>query len=357
MKKILISVGRLDVGGVELRTLETIRLIKSKKLLFDIYVYVVSGVKGELDKEYENAGVTIIYASQKRNTLYSYWMALKSVQPDVVHINASYASGIFAFVAWGLGVKVRLSHIRSMSFPEMPGIKKTKYFLYIPILNIFSTKVLGVNSKARRKALTPLSKWMTLYDGIESHNKKRINVDDNVLKIVIIGRFHECKNIPFAVKVISELSKEKRVLLTIVGKEQVDIKDEILNVAAHLEVADKIQLLGERCREDVLSILSGSDLLLLTSTREGLPGTILEASSVGVPVVSSDLPGVREIHSYIASVSFLSLDEPLSVWANNINKQVMKWGTKSEEIIKQFDGSPFTVERHVELLEELWKGK
>ena len=52
---------------------------------------------------------------------------------------------------------------------------------------------------------------------------------------------------------------------------------------------------GEVSSEEVLRRLTDYDLLLLPSFREGYPGIIIEALSVGMPVVSTQVGGIPEI--------------------------------------------------------------
>lgn len=58
----------------------------------------------------------------------------------------------------------------------------------------------------------------------------------------------------------------------------------------HLE--DRVRLLGER--RDMSRLLAASDLVVLATDWEGLPIAALEAMAAGVPVVASDVPGVRD---------------------------------------------------------------
>ncbi len=47
-------------------------------------------------------------------------------------------------------------------------------------------------------------------------------------------------------------------------------------------------------RDDVESILARSDIFVLPSNWEGFPLTVLEAMRAGLPVIASDVGGVRE---------------------------------------------------------------
>ncbi|HXH23908.1 MAG TPA: glycosyltransferase family 4 protein [Vicinamibacterales bacterium] len=55
---------------------------------------------------------------------------------------------------------------------------------------------------------------------------------------------------------------------------------------------DGVRFLG--FRSDTQELLRAADVLLLPSTREGLPLAVLEAQAAGVPVVASPLPGILE---------------------------------------------------------------
>ena len=48
-------------------------------------------------------------------------------------------------------------------------------------------------------------------------------------------------------------------------------------------------------KENILSYILKSDISCLPSYREGLPRSILEDCSCGIPVIASDIPGCREI--------------------------------------------------------------
>ena len=206
MKNILITVSALDIGGVEMRTIETVEYIQRKGIQCQVYIYVISGRKGVLDRRAESAGAKIIYASGKKfHTYLGLARAIKSNCIDVIHVNASYASGIINAIAFFAGAKRRISHIRSASFPEMARWKKLKYLMYLPLLRIFSTKVVGVTAAAQEVAKVPSNKWRTLYDGLKPPVPNEKSNECGTVTICVMGRMHPCKNLDLAAEIITEL--------------------------------------------------------------------------------------------------------------------------------------------------------
>jgi glycosyltransferase involved in cell wall biosynthesis len=64
-------------------------------------------------------------------------------------------------------------------------------------------------------------------------------------------------------------------------------------LATELALERRVHFLGHRT--DVASLLAASDVLVLPSLREGLPLAVLEAASLGIPVVASAVGGVPSV--------------------------------------------------------------
>ena len=67
----------------------------------------------------------------------------------------------------------------------------------------------------------------------------------------------------------------------------------LVATVARLGLGDRVTFLG--ARDDVAELLCAADVFVLPSRREGMPGALLEAMALEVPVVASDLPQVREV--------------------------------------------------------------
>nr|MDT0666648.1 glycosyltransferase [Micromonospora sp. DSM 115978] len=121
-----------------------------------------------------------------------------------------------------------------------------------------------------------------------------------------------------------------------------------------LGVEEFVEFTGESF--DVPGLLANASLLLLTSRHEGLPTVVLEACAVGTPVLSSDLPGVREIASHLAGVTTLPLAAADETWARALQAATAVPATAASRRAANdaFARSPFRFERWERGLRSAW---
>jgi len=68
---------------------------------------------------------------------------------------------------------------------------------------------------------------------------------------------------------------------------------QLKQLAETLGIADRVHFPGYR--ENLLPVYATFDFFVLSSRREGLPNSILEAMAMGVPVVTTDVAGAKEL--------------------------------------------------------------
>jgi glycosyltransferase involved in cell wall biosynthesis len=76
------------------------------------------------------------------------------------------------------------------------------------------------------------------------------------------------------------------------GRDNTTLAD-LQHLANSLGIRHQVTFLGYR--EDLLPVYASFDIFALTSRREGLPNSILEAMAMGLPVVTTDVAGTREL--------------------------------------------------------------
>lgn len=109
-------------------------------------------------------------------------------------------------------------------------------------------------------------------------------------RMIFVGRLSLNKGIEPIIRVV--LSMPEEYSLTIVGD------GEEYNNLIHYARNERIRFTGAVTPDEVRKHLGASDILIMNSGFEGLPMTILEAQSLGLPVVTTDVGGIGEAVHY-----------------------------------------------------------
>ena len=107
-------------------------------------------------------------------------------------------------------------------------------------------------------------------------------------EILFVGRLTAQKNLGVVIRAMAELSDAR---LTVIGDGEELASLE--GLSAELELTN-VSFVGRRKPEEVRAAMMESSLLVLPSTHEGMPLVLLQAGAVGLPVVASDIPELRE---------------------------------------------------------------
>ncbi len=110
--------------------------------------------------------------------------------------------------------------------------------------------------------------------------------------IVAVGRLHRQKGLDWLLTLLPKIFDElplHDLLLVGAGPEEHALRRQ----AAELRIAGRVHFAG--WRENVEEALQLADLLVLPSRWEGMPNVLLEAMAQSLPVVATDVEGVRQI--------------------------------------------------------------
>lgn len=129
---------------------------------------------------------------------------------------------------------------------------------------------------------------------------KRVNelfIKKDKLNLIFIGGLdsaHYFKGVPVLLEALSKL-ENKKFKLKIIGTG--DLQLEYENLATDLKISNHITFLGKLTEEDMIRNLQESDVLVLPSINrnEAFGLVLIEALACGVPVIASNLPGVRSV--------------------------------------------------------------
>ena len=134
-------------------------------------------------------------------------------------------------------------------------------------------------------------------DGVDAHHfngdSERYGVRGN--RILFVGQLRRYKGLPYLIMAIKRLRDAgSDVVLDIVGGGP--DRERILSLIAKVDLQNAVFLHGELTDEELDQIYGQSRVFVLPSIEgESFGIVLLEAAAHGVPVIASDLPGVREL--------------------------------------------------------------
>jgi starch synthase (maltosyl-transferring) len=108
-------------------------------------------------------------------------------------------------------------------------------------------------------------------------------------------------------------------------------------------------------RADVPAVLAASRLAVLPSRWEGMPNILLEAMAAGLPVVATDVAGVREVLGPLADAQVVPPEAPEALTQRIVRlltdpDHAAKLGQKNRERVR----NEFPIGRTVRAYEDLW---
>jgi glycosyltransferase involved in cell wall biosynthesis len=111
------------------------------------------------------------------------------------------------------------------------------------------------------------------------------------MNLVAVGRLEPVKGLDVAIRALTLAAMPSSVRLYCVGSGPE--LERLTSLARELGVTARVSFLG--FRDNVYDYVAHADALLMPSRHEGLPYTLLEALSLGTPVIASRVGGLAEV--------------------------------------------------------------
>lgn len=135
-----------------------------------------------------------------------------------------------------------------------------------------------------------LSPFLTITD--EQRANARRDLQAGARTVTIVGRLTAIKQHDLFLRAAAEIRRTGRsVIFQVVGDGE--RRAELQALADSLGIADAVRFLG--WRRDLATIYAATDVCVLTSRNEGTPVALIEALAAGIPVVSTDVGGVKDV--------------------------------------------------------------
>ncbi|MGB3519076.1 MAG: glycosyltransferase family 4 protein, partial [Elainellaceae cyanobacterium] len=129
---------------------------------------------------------------------------------------------------------------------------------------------------------------------VEIPSEIPIRTDETLVKIIFLGRIGHRKGSFDVIKAFAKAMPHFScpVILQMAGDGEIEKAKQLVK---SFQLEDQIHLLGWIGQDQRNQVLSESNIFVLPSYNEGLPLSLLEAMSWGLPVITSPVGGIPEV--------------------------------------------------------------
>ena len=300
-------------------TLESFLIDHIKNISKKSYeVYIISNFEGNL-KKFNYLNVNLINLSLKReiNLIFDFYCLLKiffiflKLNPYMI-VSITPKSGLIsAIVGFVLNIKIRIHIFTGQVWTNKKNFFiKNLLFSFDKLIAKLSTNLL-IDSQSQKNFLIKSGikknkkKAKVIFNGSicgvnteifikNAYNKNKIRnklkIDKKSIVLIYVGRINREKGILNLLNIFSQLYLlKKNIYLILVGSDEIGIKNILKN---YNFIKKKIKIIKHS--KNVQVYLQSSDIFCFPSEREGFGLSVIEASSCELPIICSDIYGLRD---------------------------------------------------------------
>lgn len=309
---VLFVIPQLEKGGSETLVYEIASRLD--KTLYDVSLAYFDFFGNENFREaFQDSGISLYQIHKNSAADYSAMQIMaRIIRERNIHIvNAHhFVSMFYSFYACKIANRRKLVYTEHSNWEvdNMPLKWKAIGRLLLRRLDCVIGISDDVTNTLKMTFKLPSNNTYTIRNGVDVDTSKKkydvelirdeFELDDGIKIVSMVANFRKVKNHLLLLQGFKELLKEfDNVKLLLIGQgtenDPENSEGDVRGYIAKHGLYDKVILTGYKT--DVRAILSISDIFCLTSYREGLPISILEAMSGGLPVIGTNVPGIRDV--------------------------------------------------------------
>ncbi|MCX7549372.1 glycosyltransferase [Xanthomarina sp. F2636L] len=290
--KVLYTISNFNTAGSGKVVYDLVRGLDTSK--FDVEIACEDN-KGAFFKTVEALGRPIHIFTTKTpykpyyNLLFRVWKTSKFYKKnkyDVIHSWQWSSDWTEALAARLVGVKWLYTK-KAMGFHNKHWHIKSYLAHFIITIN---DQMKDYFPNKKQQALIPLGVDTNYYNPENFKNSRQVDSLD--FNIITVANLAPVKEIQLLIKAIHQLNNST-IKLTIVGDCNNEYGREMISLKEELALDNQVCFLGKHL--DVRPYIAKSDLFVITSKQEGMPMALVEAMSMGIPVIGSNVPGVNYV--------------------------------------------------------------
>lgn len=309
MKKIKIAHILHSVGGVDVslrfilensnpsrfKNIVVHGITDTKEAFYDLNKVIIKEYKLPIYREinFVNDLISIVKTYQ----------ILKEEKPDLIHCHSAKGGVIGRIVAIMTGIPVLYTPQAFSYLSTNNKLKRTVFLQIEKLLSKAKGTLLACSNSERERALKEVgfsdSKVLLFNNAIRPVTEiKSLSIEKSWPDkyICTVGRPCYQKNIDEMIRVFYEVKKQHDIHLVIMGVgHHADELQMIRKMIVDFDLSNFVTLLDWTSREDVLHIISKTQLYISTARYEGLPYAVIESLALSIPCIVSNCDGNKDL--------------------------------------------------------------
>jgi glycosyltransferase involved in cell wall biosynthesis len=296
----------MEMGGAEKLTATLCRLQRDRGHTASVHCLYRLGVLGE-EMRAEGFEVVLHHPSSFLRLVRSLYRSFRRSRPDVVHCHNATAAIMAALPARLAGVKTVIVTRHGLVKPPYQMRRELKFALASRWCDWIVGVCEGTQTNLRAAPFAARDKIIHIYNGADPADIRALPQPKKGFTLLHVGRLAPLKDHATLLQALALTRvQHPEVQLWIVGDGPLQASLRMLTDA--LELHECVTFFGEQT--DVSPFLLAADLFVNSSVTEGLPVSLLEAMSVGLPAVVTDVGGMGEIARLSGAVTLVPSSDP-----------------------------------------------
>lgn len=294
----------MGIGGTEQVIRQLITSI-GKQSGIESEILCIDGIVGPIGKALEQNGIVVHKVARKQGFDWSLVVAirtrLKEGRFDIVHCH-QYTPWIYGWLATRLTSAKVVFTEHGRFYPDR---YRCKAAIINPIIALSTPSIIAISSATRgalaRYEFIPKKKINIIYNGIAplvpDHSsipllRKKLGIPSDAIVVGTVSRLDPVKNQPMMLRAFKQLlNNNPASWLLVVGDGP--SRTALEKLAEDLGIAKRVSFTG--FISSPVNHLTLMKVFLLSSFTEGTSMTLLEAMSLGIPIVATDVGGNSEV--------------------------------------------------------------
>lgn len=333
--RVLFAVDGLWVGGTERSLVELLPLMGTTGI--ETQVACLRGRSGEGIEEAARAAgahLRILEASSFLGQVRALRRIAREWQPAILHSALFQANLVARFAAIGLPL-VLLNSVVNTPYEraryEDPDVRKARLRAVQALdavtgrwlVDHFHAVSAAAGTAAARALRVPTERITVVHRGRDARRlgartaerrvrvRQGLGVPNDAELVVSVGRQDYQKGQSVLVAAVGRLVPRRPSIRLLVAGRSGNATPALQATSERSGLGDRVRFLGHR--EDVPDLLAAADLFAFPSLFEGFPGAMIEAMALGLPIVASDIPPVRELRGPAANSLLVPPNDPAAL--------------------------------------------